>query len=79
MGCDNMFKRVEAQLVMAGLTKKELAAAIGIGYNTLLTKLRGEREFTLMEARGIKEALHSEDSIELLLEKVVNSTYEVHF
>ena len=65
-----MYKRVESQLVLVGLTKKDQAKVAGMGYNTLLAKLRGEREFTLREARVIKEAIKSDESIETLFERV---------
>lgn len=61
-----MYKRIESQLVLNGISKKELAEQVGIAYNTLLAKMRGEREFTLKEAREIKQILHSEEPIEEL-------------
>jgi predicted transcriptional regulator len=64
-----MFKRIEAQLILLGITKKELAQAVGIGYNTLLQKLKGARAFTLDEALKIKEAIRSDESIEMLFEQ----------
>lgn len=57
---------IEAELVRQGITKKQLAQAIGIGYNTLLMKLRGDTAFTLDEAFAIKRHIKSEQSIEEL-------------
>ena len=64
-----MYKRVEAGMVLTGVDKKELARVIGVSYNTLLQKLRGDSDFTLNEALKIKEAINSSDPIELLFER----------
>lgn len=61
-----MYKRIESQLVLNGISKKELTEQVGIAYNILLAKMRGEREFTLKEAHEIKQILHSEEPIEEL-------------
>lgn len=65
-----MFRRIEAQLAYIGITKKELAQDVGIGYNTLLQKLSGASPFSLDEALKIKEAIKSNESIETLFERV---------
>lgn len=36
-----MYKRIEAELILLGISKKVLANKLGLGYNTLLAKLRG--------------------------------------
>lgn len=59
-----MYKRIEAELILLGISKKVLANKLGLGYNTLLAKLRGERDFTLKEAWLIKQILKSKESIE---------------
>ena len=63
-----MYRRVEAQIVFTGTTKRELAETIGIGYNTLLSKLRGESDFTLKEGGAIKVALKFNGTIEELFD-----------
>ena len=64
-----MYKVLEAELVLCGMTKKELSEITGIRYNTILAKFRGETEFTLDEVFSIKDALHSDKPIEVLFEK----------
>lgn len=64
-----MYKRIEAQMVLFGISKKELAYKLGIGYNTLLAKMRGERDFTLKEAWEIKRLLKLQDPIEILFKQ----------
>lgn len=61
-----MYKRIEAQLVLIGKTKKELALEMDISYNTLLAKLGGNSSFTLDEALRVKQLLGAHESIELL-------------
>lgn len=67
-----MFRRIEAQIVLQGLTKKQLAGMVGIRYNTLLQKLNGSSQFTLDEALRVKEALDSDETLEVLFEKTNN-------
>lgn len=64
-----MYKRIEAQMVLLGVTKKELAYKLGLSYNTLLAKLRGERDFTLREAWKVKEFLKLHEPIEILFKQ----------
>lgn len=64
-----MYKRIEAQMVLLGITKKELACKLGLSYNTLLAKLRGERDFTLNEAWKVKELLNLREPIEILFKQ----------
>lgn len=66
---DEMYRRIEAQLVLSGLSKQELAKNLGISYNTLILKLNGKRDFSLDEATEIKRLLHTEDSIEELFDE----------
>jgi len=61
-----MYKLIEARLVLLGMTKKELARALGISYNTLLLKLRGESSFTLDEALEVKRLIRASESVEEL-------------
>lgn len=64
-----MFKILESNLVLNDLSKKELAKKLGLGYNTLLLKMKGENNFTLDEAFKIKEIINTNESIEKLFSK----------
>lgn len=64
-----MYKKLEAELVLKGMGKKELAAILGVQYNTILAKCRGDSSFTLDEALKTKEALKTSLTIEELFEK----------
>lgn len=63
-----MYNRIEAQIALIGMSKKELAKKMNLPYNTLLLKLRGKSKFTLNEALKIKEITNSDESIEVLFE-----------
>lgn len=65
-----MFRRIEAQMILVGINKKQLAEILGMRYNTLLLKLSGSSLFTLDEAIKIKEAIKAEEPIEKLFERV---------
>jgi DNA-binding XRE family transcriptional regulator len=64
-----MYKRVEAQIVLSGVSKKQLAQNIGISYNSLNLKLNGRRAFSLDEATEIKRLLNAEEPIETLFDR----------
>ena len=64
-----MYKRVEAQLILSGLTRKDLAKELGISYNTLLLKLRRVAPFTLDEAFKVKQVTHATENIDVLFER----------
>lgn len=64
-----MYQRIDKHLALAGKTKKELAASMGISYNTLLSKLGGRSSFTLDEALLLKSLLEAEDNVEDLFTK----------
>lgn len=64
-----MYKRVEAQIILSGMSKKEIAQCLGISYNTLNLKLSGKSSFSLDEAMEIKRILQAEDAVERLFEK----------
>lgn len=64
-----MYKRIESQMVLIGMSKKDMAKKLKIGYNTLLLKLKGTSKFTFDEAVAIKEILNTEDSVEKLFDK----------
>lgn len=71
-----MFRRVEAQMVLVGINKKDLARSLGIGYNTLLAKMSGTSPFTFDEVVKIKDVLQSDDNLEDLFAKA-NPTVKV--
>lgn len=64
-----MYKRVEGQMVIAGISKKILAQKLGIGYTTLLQKMNGSSAFTLDEALEIKKIINSTEPIEMLFNR----------
>jgi hypothetical protein len=45
-----------AEMKRKGVATREVAASIGMRYNTFLSKLRGESEFTYSQARSIIDA-----------------------
>lgn len=59
-----MYRLIEAHLVLAGKTKRELSEQLGISYNTLLLKLKGTTCFTLDEAVKLQTLLGIDESIE---------------
>lgn len=61
-----MYKRIEKQIVLAGISKRELAIKIGMCYNTLNIKLSGKGSFSLDDAIKIKEVLEEYEPIEML-------------
>lgn len=64
-----LYRKLEAMIALAGMTKKDLSQKSGIKYNTLLSKLRGESAFTLDETLILKAVLRAQDPIEELFEK----------
>lgn len=68
-GCDVMYKELETQIAYRGISKKEIAAAINMKYNTFLSKMRGKSKFTLDEAVCIKEYLKEDIAIEELFKE----------
>ena len=61
-----MFKNIERIIFEKGLKKRDIAEALGMAYNTLLLKLKGEYYFTLDEAIKLKEILETDLSVEEL-------------
>lgn len=64
-----MYKRVEAEIALSGISRKEIARTLGIGYNTLNLKISGKRVFSLKEAVEIKRLLNSKETIEALFSR----------
>lgn len=61
-----MYEKIEIIILQKRLSKKDIAAALDIGYNTLMAKLRGESKFTLDEAIALKEFLNTDVTVEEL-------------
>lgn len=61
-----MYKNLELAIFESEKTKAQIAAELGIGYNTLLLKLNGKNKFTLDEAVTLKDILKTTKSIEEL-------------
>jgi len=61
-----MYRALEAKIAYRGISKKQLAEALDMNYNTLLPKMSGKSKFTLDEAVTIKQYLEEELSIEEL-------------
>lgn len=61
-----MFDNIEQLIFNKKLKKREIAEKMGIRYNTLLLKLKGEYPFTLDEALKLKEILETDMEIEIL-------------
>ncbi len=64
-----MYRQIEAHLVLSGKTKREVADALGISYNTLLLKLKGSSCFTLDEAIKLQTLLEAPEPIEELFDR----------
>lgn len=67
-----MFNNLNAELSRRGMTQKELASKIGINPSTLSKKMNGIQDFTLPEAKRIKQILSVDISIDELF-SVFNS------
>ena len=61
-----MYSNLEAEISRRKIPKYLLAEKIGISISTLYQKLSGKSNFTLPEAKKIKEVLGADDSIEYL-------------
>ena len=67
-----MYRRVEAQMILSGFSKKTLAEKIGMRYNTLFLKMNGTSKFTLDEALKIREVINATESVEVLFDNSVS-------
>lgn len=66
-----MYRRLEAELVYFGITKQELAEKIGMRYDTLCAKLRGDSAMTFEESVKIKRAIGSDYPLEELFGELI--------
>ena len=64
-----MFRNVDAELKRKGMTRADLAAALGIRPSTLSFKMNGKSAVTLPEAVKIKEILAVNIPLEELFEE----------
>lgn len=63
-----MFPNIRAELGRRNMTRLDLSAETNIKYGTLISKLKGESEFTFAEAVDIKKALKTDMPLEELFE-----------
>lgn len=63
-----MFSNLRAEMARKNITGQELAERIGITNGTFSQKFNGKSDFTLKEAKAIKEALGTDLTIEALFE-----------
>lgn len=57
MNVEELNKRIDA----SGITKKHIAARLGISRPTLLAKLRGDSPFDIVQAAKLCDVLHIDD------------------
>lgn len=63
-GGECMYKNLNAELARMGWTRKDLAEATNIRYQTLNEKMNGKSGFTLKEAFEIKKAMNIDMSLD---------------
>ena len=63
-----MFRNLEAEMVRKGVSKKEMAALIGVSYNTIRNKINGKQKFLYDEAFKIREHFFPKLSLEYLFD-----------
>lgn len=68
-----MYPNLNAELSRRDLTVEKLALLIGMNYNTLRLKLKGERRLTFSEALSIKQALNVTIPLEVLFSTEIAS------
>lgn len=68
-GMAGKYNVLSAQIALAGMNRASLAETVGMHYNTLCRKMRGENSFTLEEALAIKTALNSKLPLEELFKR----------
>lgn len=60
------YKNLEAQMIIKGVTRKDLADFLQVRYATISDKLRGKSSFTLDEAISIKRKFFPKCNLENL-------------
>jgi plasmid maintenance system antidote protein VapI len=61
-----MYRHIASQLILSGISKRELAEKLGISFDSLNKKLISKSDFTLDEAIELKRLLNTNASIEML-------------
>ena len=61
-----MYKEIEFIIFTRALSKADIAARLGMTYNTFLLKLKGRYKFSLDEAVNLKKILETDIPIEAL-------------
>lgn len=64
-----MLKNLLAEMIRRDVTRQQIADSISVSYGTALTKINGNYEFTVEEARKIKEEFFPDLTIEYLFDK----------
>ena len=55
-----MYNRLKAEMKYASITQEKLGKLIDMSLPTLNKKIRGESDFTIRQAKAIKQAIGSE-------------------
>ncbi|MBR2588664.1 MAG: helix-turn-helix transcriptional regulator [Bacilli bacterium] len=55
--------RIKGIMIMNSVKRKDLADKLGVTYNTITRKLKGEREFSYSELLQIKQILEIDDEL----------------
>ena len=64
-----MYPNVKAEIARKGITLEVIAKALGITLTTLSLKMNGKYQFTLKEAKKIKNVLGVDIPLEVLFEE----------
>ena len=63
-----MYKNLEAEIARAGMTKPDMADAIGVKYSTLWRLLSGKQPFRLAEMMALQSELEERNDAEYTLD-----------
>ena len=63
-----MYKNLKAEIARAGMTKPDMADAIGVKYSTLWRLLSGKQPFRLAEMMALKSELEERNDAEYTLD-----------
>lgn len=61
-----MYKNLKAEMAKKDINIEKLSNSLGISYETMRLKLKGDSVITLLEAKQIKEIIGSEMNLEIL-------------
>ena len=64
-----VYRKVLARMALMDISKTEVAQRMGVSYSTLHNKLCGVTDFTLSEARLVKELLGSQEPLEDIFQR----------